>query len=177
MTLSKSSLNTSGSQQGGHETVGTAGGPTATEISICPRPSRSAEADPPARWPIAREELITAAASATTTIAPIANGVACFIEPFISLCHCRVESKIRRIRRVTYCESHLTRIRLQFVIYFLPFRGKTAQKDGEMPNPTLAQRNAPRAPKLLARQGLSHARIVPNHSAFGKRNGARECAE
>jgi len=32
--------------------------------------------DPSERWPIAREQLITAAANATVTIAPIANVVA-----------------------------------------------------------------------------------------------------
>ena len=30
--------------------------------------------------------------------------------------------------------THLTRIRLQFVVYFLPFRGKTGYEGGEMPN-------------------------------------------
>ena len=46
---------------------------------------------------IAREELITVAAKTTAAAAPIAKVVARLIEPFISLCHCRVESKRRRI--------------------------------------------------------------------------------
>jgi hypothetical protein len=56
---------------------------------------------------------------------------------------------------------------LQFVIYFLPFKGKTAQKGGEMPNPTLAQRNAPRAPKLLdrVRETMRMSRYSPRTQA------------
>jgi hypothetical protein len=64
----------------------------------------SGEINPSARWPVARERLITAAASATTAIAPIADGVACFIEPFISLCRCRVKTKNGMIHQVKYWE-------------------------------------------------------------------------
>jgi hypothetical protein len=51
---------------------------------------------------IAREELITAAATATTAAARIANIVAGLIEPFVSLCHYCVENKRGRILRVKY---------------------------------------------------------------------------
>src|SRR5258708_7334381 len=74
---------------GGHEGVGT--GASAVQ------PTSSGKVDSPSRGAIAREELITADAKTTTAVVPIANVVARLIEPFISLCHCRVESKRRRI--------------------------------------------------------------------------------
>jgi hypothetical protein len=57
----------------------------------------SREINPSARWPVARDTLITAAASATTAAVAIANLVARLIEPFMSLCRCRVKGKTRRI--------------------------------------------------------------------------------
>ena len=44
------------------------------------QPTSSGEVGSPVRWPIAREELITAAANATAETVPIANVVAVLIE-------------------------------------------------------------------------------------------------
>ena len=47
--------------------------------STRPEPTSAEETDSFVRWPIAREELMTAAANATTAAASIANVVARFI--------------------------------------------------------------------------------------------------
>jgi hypothetical protein len=71
---SKFSLSTNGIIQGGeHEGVGN--GASAAQ------PTSSGEVSSPVRWPIAREELITAAANATAAVATIANDVVRLIEP------------------------------------------------------------------------------------------------
>ena len=56
---------------------------------------------------------------------------------------------------------------MQPAIYFLPFRGKTAEKGGEMTNPTLAQPNPPRAPKLpdRVRETMRASRYSPRTEA------------
>ena len=79
---------TNGIIQGGeHEGVGTG--------ASAGLPTLSGEIDSPVPWPIAREELITAAANVTAAAATIANDVVRLIETFISLCRCPVESKQR----------------------------------------------------------------------------------
>jgi hypothetical protein len=91
-TLSKFSLKTIGSRQGGEqERVGTGVGvgvsPTVAERSN--RPS-----------PMAGDDLITAAVTATTVAVPIANAMARLIESLISLCHCCVKRKTGGVRCV-----------------------------------------------------------------------------
>ena len=135
--MSKSSINVSGKLQGGHETVGTAGAPRATEISICPRPSSSPEADPTARWSIAREELITAATITIRAAAVMANFVPRVIELVVSLCRCGAESKIRR----NQTRHHLTRNRLQLAVYFWLHGGKCALKGGKLASHKRAWKN------------------------------------
>jgi hypothetical protein len=83
-------------QQGGHGGGGLDPAAAAT-TSTRPQAVSSREINPSARWPVARDTLITAAASATTAAVAIANLVARLIEPFMSLCRCRVKGKTRRI--------------------------------------------------------------------------------
>jgi hypothetical protein len=114
VTLSEFSLHVAGTQQGGeHEGPAGDAAATAAEISIWPKPWPSGEVESRARGAIAREELITVAASATTETVPIASVVARFIEPFISLWRYRVKSKKRRICRVKHWEIIADRLRLE----------------------------------------------------------------
>ena len=91
-TPSKFSKNICRSQHSGHGS-GVGIGPAAARTSTRSQPKSSGEVNSPARGAIAREELITAAAKPTTAAARIAKVLACVNEPFISLCHCRVERK------------------------------------------------------------------------------------
>jgi hypothetical protein len=146
-TPSKFSLNVCKSQHPGHGS-GVGVGPAAARTSTRPQPTSSGEVDSPARWPIAREELITAAARARTAAVQIANVVARLIEAFISLCHCRVKNKSGRIRPR---ELALTKASEPIIRYFsrrwrlgrmLPGRALCQRAQGE------SKQVQPTAPKI-----------------------------
>ena len=89
VTSSKYTLKTTGSRQGGEqEGVGTGVGvdvsPTVVEISNRP-------------WPIAGDDVMTTAVSATTAAVPISNVMVRRIESLITLCLRLVEAKRRMV--------------------------------------------------------------------------------
>ena len=77
----------------------------AAEISTPFKSSLLEETNPPARWLIAREELIIPTASAVTAVTRNRKRCGPRHGVFLSLCHHPVKTKMGTIRRSQFCES------------------------------------------------------------------------